>query len=221
MQAARDPAAGELVGERAEQEVGVEGRHDLRVMGAALVLLHGFTQTGASWDAVRGALGPGPYSEILAPDLRGHGTRPRRAARLVRHRRSATSPTSPPPRFTLAGYSLGGRLALLFALACPERVERLVLIGATAGIEDDAERAARGGGRRGARATGSSATGSRPSPRVGRAAAVGRPAAGGGRRGAGRAAGPGPGRARRRAPRPRDGRRCRRAGTASASSACR
>jgi 2-succinyl-6-hydroxy-2,4-cyclohexadiene-1-carboxylate synthase len=48
-----------------------------------------------------------------------------------------------PERFTLCGYSMGGRVALHVALAAPECVERLVLVASTAGIEDDAERAER------------------------------------------------------------------------------
>jgi 2-succinyl-6-hydroxy-2,4-cyclohexadiene-1-carboxylate synthase len=48
-----------------------------------------------------------------------------------------------PARFTLVGYSQGGRIALHAALALPERVERLALIGASPGIDDPAERAAR------------------------------------------------------------------------------
>ncbi len=46
-------------------------------------------------------------------------------------------------RFALAGYSMGGRIALHVALAAPERVTRLVLLSTTAGIEDPAQRAAR------------------------------------------------------------------------------
>jgi 2-succinyl-6-hydroxy-2,4-cyclohexadiene-1-carboxylate synthase len=38
---------------------------------------------------------------------------------------------------------MGGRLCLHLALACPDRVRALVLVGATPGIEDAAERAAR------------------------------------------------------------------------------
>ena len=43
-------------------------------------------------------------------------------------------------RATYVGYSMGGRVALHAALAHPQLVERLVLIGATAGIEDPVER---------------------------------------------------------------------------------
>ncbi len=50
-----------------------------------------------------------------------------------------------PPRFVLCGYSLGGRVELNVALAAPERVMRLVLVSSTAGIADEAERAARRG----------------------------------------------------------------------------
>ncbi len=41
------------------------------------------------------------------------------------------------------GYSMGGRIALQLAITNPEVVKALVLIGVTAGIEDDVERAVR------------------------------------------------------------------------------
>jgi 2-succinyl-6-hydroxy-2,4-cyclohexadiene-1-carboxylate synthase len=41
------------------------------------------------------------------------------------------------------GYSLGGRVLLHLAISRPDVVRRAVLIGATAGIEDESERAAR------------------------------------------------------------------------------
>jgi 2-succinyl-6-hydroxy-2,4-cyclohexadiene-1-carboxylate synthase len=44
---------------------------------------------------------------------------------------------------TYLGYSMGGRYLLHLALANPELVDGLVLLGATAGIDDPAERAAR------------------------------------------------------------------------------
>jgi 2-succinyl-6-hydroxy-2,4-cyclohexadiene-1-carboxylate synthase len=45
--------------------------------------------------------------------------------------------------FTLAGYSMGGRIALHVALALRDRVERLVLVGASPGLADQEERTAR------------------------------------------------------------------------------
>ena len=46
-------------------------------------------------------------------------------------------------KFALAGYSMGGRVALHAALALGSRLDRLVLIGASPGIADAGERATR------------------------------------------------------------------------------
>jgi 2-succinyl-6-hydroxy-2,4-cyclohexadiene-1-carboxylate synthase len=110
-------------------------------MAPTLVLLHGFTHTGASWEPVISALG-GRY-RALAPDIRGHGTasdtQPVTLDAVIEDLGAAAGSGS----FTLAGYSMGGRIALHAALGLPGRVERLVLIGASPGIADDGERAAR------------------------------------------------------------------------------
>jgi len=110
-------------------------------MPAPVVLLHGFAGTGRAWDAVIERLDPERYT-ALAPNLRGHGTasdaRPVGLDAVVVDVLAAA-----PPRFVLCGYSMGGRIALHVALAAPERIERLVLVATTAGIEDPGERAAR------------------------------------------------------------------------------
>jgi 2-succinyl-6-hydroxy-2,4-cyclohexadiene-1-carboxylate synthase len=108
----------------------------------SVVLLHGFSGTGRAWDGVAEALQREGYLP-LAPDLPGHGTAsgcepPITFAGCVRHVLAQT-----PERFSLGGYSLGGRVALHVALAAPERVSRLVLVSSTAGIDDEAERAER------------------------------------------------------------------------------
>lgn len=91
------------------------------------MLLHGFAGTGRAWEPVVDRLGATPY---LAPDLRGASF-----DACVADVLDAT-----PGRFSLVGYSMGGRIALHVALAAPQRVERLVLVATTAGIDDDAER---------------------------------------------------------------------------------
>jgi 2-succinyl-6-hydroxy-2,4-cyclohexadiene-1-carboxylate synthase len=109
-------------------------------MAPAVVLLHGFTHTGASWDPVVAALGE--RYRALALDIRGHGSASARMPVTLEGVLEDVGALTP-ERFTLVGYSMGGRIALHAALALPERIERLVLIGASPGIADPADREAR------------------------------------------------------------------------------
>jgi len=106
------------------------------------VLAHGFTQTARSWETFERLLHTRlPEAGTLAVDLPGHGDAPppfdsglwASSERLVKAGGVGT----------YVGYSMGGRVSLHAALAHPEAVQRLVLIGATAGIDDPDERAAR------------------------------------------------------------------------------
>jgi len=115
--------------------------------GAPLLLLHGFTGSAATWAPFRARLGAA--RRLIAVDLLGHGASPspadpaayaleREVERLVgRLDRLGIG------RADVLGYSMGGRVALLLALAHPERVGRLVLESASPGLGDPLERAAR------------------------------------------------------------------------------
>jgi 2-succinyl-6-hydroxy-2,4-cyclohexadiene-1-carboxylate synthase len=96
-------------------------------------LLHGFGGDGRAWAPIAAALAP---REVWAPDLPGHGGTtpviPEGAWSLARAADALAA--SLPATFDLAGYSLGGRLALTLALRHPDRVQRLALVSASAGL---------------------------------------------------------------------------------------
>ena len=101
------------------------------------VFAHGFTQTGRSWDGVVAALSTRLSLEAIAPDLPGHGEASAVSGDLWT---SADRLVSIGGVATYVGYSMGGRVALHAAIAHPDSVQALVLIGATAGIDDPQER---------------------------------------------------------------------------------
>lgn len=107
-------------------------------MTPIVLFLHGFTLTGSSWEPVVSALGESYRS--LTPDIRGHGA----AAEAVPVTLDAVlgdlEPLVGPGGVTLVGYSMGGRIALHAALAWPGSVHRLILIGASPGLAEPAER---------------------------------------------------------------------------------
>jgi 2-succinyl-6-hydroxy-2,4-cyclohexadiene-1-carboxylate synthase len=78
--------------------------------------------------------------DVVTPDLAGHGRAAGTRADLWGAAELLAREVGPA---RWVGYSLGGRVALHLALARPEVVDRLVLVSATAGIADAAERAER------------------------------------------------------------------------------
>ena len=96
-----------------------------------MVFVPGFSQTAASWSGVLEAL---PLrTDATAVEVPGAPT--------FEATVDALAETGGPGLWI--GYSMGGRLALGVAVRHPEVVRALVLIGATAGLETDAERHAR------------------------------------------------------------------------------
>jgi pimeloyl-ACP methyl ester carboxylesterase len=98
--------------------------------GPVLVLIHGITNSSASWEPVLAQLAT--RFTVIAPDLLGHGdsAKPRgdyslgANASLMRDLMIALGHE----RATIAGHSLGGGIAMQMAYQFPERVERLVLV---------------------------------------------------------------------------------------------
>ena len=131
------------------------------VAGLSLLLLHGFTGSGATWLSLLAPLAA--HHRVVAVDLPGHGRtdapedssrygidRTVRDLLALMDQLEAPAPAQgaalapaggdPRERWAVLGYSMGGRLALHLALAAPDRVVALVLEGASPGIADPEER---------------------------------------------------------------------------------
>ncbi|GAC1511115.1 MAG: 2-succinyl-6-hydroxy-2,4-cyclohexadiene-1-carboxylate synthase [Candidatus Dormibacteraceae bacterium] len=109
--------------------------------GTPVTLLHGFTQNGRSWLEIISRM-PAGFMWIV-PDLRGHGetrTRPDAVCTMDACTRDLEMLWDHlgVNRTDLAGYSMGGRLALHVAARRPHRILSLLTIGAHAGLEGEA-----------------------------------------------------------------------------------
>ena len=82
----------------------------------SLLLLSGLLCDEVAWDDVREALGPVEARAIAFP---GFDSIAAMAESVL---------AAAPPRFALAGHSMGGRVALAIIAEAPERVERLALL---------------------------------------------------------------------------------------------
>ena len=115
--------------------------------GLPLVLLHVFAHTARTWGAAEKVLAE--HCRVLAVDLPGHGcTGVQEAALPYTFERCATAlrivlDERAIERAVILGYSLGGRVALHFARAHPERCRALIVESASPGLRDEGARAAR------------------------------------------------------------------------------
>ena len=114
--------------------------------GTPLVLLHGFFGSGVNWE---------PYIEYLSehyrliiPDLRGHGASTNPASQFT-HKQSALDVFAlldklQIGRFKAMGISTGGMTLIHMATQQPDRVEAMILIGATIYFPEEARVIMRG-----------------------------------------------------------------------------
>lgn len=115
--------------------------------GPPLMMLHGFTGDGTTMRSLAQRLEIA--AEVVVPDLVGHG----RSCSPVDEKDysvdamaaqvAAVGEKSLNLPFHLVGYSMGGRVALTLACRRPELLRSLTLIGASAGLADESERADR------------------------------------------------------------------------------
>ena len=112
-----------------------------------LVLLHGFTGNAYSWRKLM------PYlkqtANVFAVDIVGHG-KTESPADITRYTIESAArdialliEQMGIEQANILGYSMGGRLALTFALKYPDRVGKLILESASPGLEEEEQQAAR------------------------------------------------------------------------------
>lgn len=113
-----------------------------------VVLLHGFTGSAEAMSGL--AEGLSQTYRVLAVDLPGHGKTemPQSALRDFSMESTVSCLWDAldelgAERANLVGYSMGGRVALSAAVACPKRVASVVCLGASPGIADQIERSER------------------------------------------------------------------------------
>jgi pimeloyl-ACP methyl ester carboxylesterase len=92
-----------------------------------IVLLHGVNDQAGTWASVAPALVA--HAKLIVPDLAGHGESAPQEGPLPMETILAGlhAVVEGIDRFTLVGNSMGGWVAMLYTLAHPDRVERLIL----------------------------------------------------------------------------------------------
>jgi 2-succinyl-6-hydroxy-2,4-cyclohexadiene-1-carboxylate synthase len=111
-----------------------------------VVALHGFTGSHQDFEPLKSMVNE-DLVEFVAPDWPGHGKLKQetdsKKYSLDAHMEIISKAVGSSKRVILLGYSMGGRLALNWALNHPNRIEKLILIGASPGIADATESAER------------------------------------------------------------------------------
>jgi 2-succinyl-6-hydroxy-2,4-cyclohexadiene-1-carboxylate synthase len=123
---------------------GVNYYVEMRGTGKPLVLLHGFTGSSQIWQDCLHALSD--TYQLIAIDLLGHGQTqcPPEAERYqMQHQVNDLHQLTHElglDKFVLLGYSMGGRIALSYAMHHPETVKALILESSSPGIAEISQR---------------------------------------------------------------------------------
>jgi 2-succinyl-6-hydroxy-2,4-cyclohexadiene-1-carboxylate synthase len=112
--------------------------------GFPLFLLHGFTGDSSTWTPFCPSWSR--HSKLIIPDIIGHGSTEspedinRYKVEAVARDLNLLLNTLEIEQIDLLGYSMGGRLALTFAILYPDRVRKLILESASPGLGTEEER---------------------------------------------------------------------------------
>jgi 3-oxoadipate enol-lactonase len=111
--------------------------------GSAVLLLHGYPLDGAMWSGVARVLSTS--FRVVKPDLPGHGENAAAApASLETHADFVEALLAElPAPVGLAGFSMGGYIALALMKRRPEKVRALALVDSRAGADDEGGKAKR------------------------------------------------------------------------------
>jgi 2-succinyl-6-hydroxy-2,4-cyclohexadiene-1-carboxylate synthase len=126
---------------------GIKYHLEMTGQGPPLLLLHGFTGSVENWQFLLPSFRS--RYQVIRLDLIGHGLSeaPREYQRYSLDQAAddliSLLDQLGLKRINLLGYSLGGRLALLFAVKYPERLQMLVIESGSPGLARKSERAAR------------------------------------------------------------------------------
>lgn len=114
--------------------------YDISGEGEAVLLLHGFTGSKETWSSLKEFLLP--KFKVITIDLPGHGQTLSKQVTMEEccHHLAKFLKYIKVEEAHIIGYSMGGRLALSFAMMFPERVRSLILESSSPGLETDKER---------------------------------------------------------------------------------
>lgn len=101
--------------------------------GLTVLMLHGFLDSGATWDLVAEPLARAGH-DVFVPDLRGYGDSGHVGSGGYYHFPDYVGDVAAlvdqinAPRLALVGHSMGGTIATLYAGTMPDRLEKLALL---------------------------------------------------------------------------------------------
>lgn len=111
-----------------------------------VVALHGFTGSHQDFEPLQSMV-DNDLIKIITPDWPGHGKLKQETDSqkysVEAHMEIISQAVGSSKQVILLGYSMGGRLALNWTLNHPDRIQKLILIGASPGIADTTESAER------------------------------------------------------------------------------